>query len=158
MVLDPFQPIGVFFLPHALVDLRAQLLGLLESRLQVRVICVSLRSVLQNLHKHISDTTMTGLNKSHTNNAELKKCIMLLFLLSFCESFHSWGQLLVRSWSAVGSVWFSAWVSGGSWTVAFLYNGNYWQFSTKKSEKTQKEEKDKSLINVLSLLQWSHPH
>lgn len=49
--LDPVQPVRVLLLPHALVDLGAQLLSPLQRLLQGAAVGVALRSVFQDLRE-----------------------------------------------------------------------------------------------------------
>lgn len=51
VLLDPLQPVRVLLLPHALVDLGAQLLGPLQGFLQVAAVAVALRRVFQDLRE-----------------------------------------------------------------------------------------------------------
>lgn len=49
--LDPVQPVRVLLVPHALVDLGAQLLSPLQGLLQGAAVSVALRGVFQDLRE-----------------------------------------------------------------------------------------------------------
>lgn len=71
--LDPLQPVRVLLLPHALVDLGAQLLGPLQGLLQGAAVGVALRRVFQDL----SEEKQRG--RSWTCTSQKKKTVFAPF-------------------------------------------------------------------------------
>ncbi len=79
MCLDPLQPVGVFFLSHAFIDLRAQLFSFLQSQPQVTVVRVAFWSVLYNLCMEGEETRWVQIQKAKGKSADGDEYIASLF-------------------------------------------------------------------------------
>ena len=111
--LDPFQLVGVFFLPHSLVDLTAEFVRLRQRFLQVVVIRVIVRSLLEylsikiiqrSIDSHYESIVRTAIIKSFQHCMTLSRwpCHLWNIIMKLHIHWHSTHKYCGQGW-AVGS-------------------------------------------------------
>lgn len=85
VALYPFKPVWVFLLPNPLIDLRAQLLGSLQSFSERASVCVAIWGVLQDLTKKHS----TG-NKLRDMEINIKQVVGGIHVVTYKQHFSAY--------------------------------------------------------------------